>query len=81
MYDKYLIIDMNTGAHDGVYLREELALEIAKHMRERHPYGFWIVVSIIEIDPRYPKDDSLPNFHLDRLGWGVDANVKEKGND
>ena len=65
----YLIVDMKTGAHDGVYKHKEDAVGIAKGFRERHPQGFWIVVQIVEWDDRHPKDTWLPNFHLDALGW------------
>ena len=65
----FLVIDLLTGANDGVYRLRSWAKGSARRHRALYPSGFWIVVDIVECDPRAPLDEFVPNFQYDRLGW------------
>lgn len=66
MSSRYLVIEMSTGAMDGIYRFKLGAEDALRAMRRRHPGGTWVLAEVLSGEPFHLPD---ARFHRNLLEY------------
>ena len=70
----FIVLDMQSGAMDGLYTDKEGADMMLSFFNERHPNGMWVVVEVVTSVKGLHIPDNM--WHNNRLGFGTHGQEK-----